>query len=57
MEVGKTLPMNEISGYVTSEYDWSWWVGRVLSKDNEREDVEFSTQTLSLKSEQTTNLD
>lgn len=42
VEGGKTLTMDEISGYVTCEYDRRWWLASVLSKDNESEDVELT---------------
>lgn len=42
VEGGKSLSMDEFSGYVTCEYDRRWWLASVLSKDYESEDVEVT---------------
>lgn len=41
VEGGKRLNMDEISGYVTCEYDRRWWLASVLSKDDNSEEVEL----------------
>lgn len=41
-EGGLTLPMNDIFGYVTCEYDRRWWLANVISKDYQNEEVEVT---------------